>query len=229
MDGNGRWASKKGKRRVFGHSQATGAVGDTIMYCVEHNIQYLTLFAFSTENWKRPKEETDFLFDLIIKFVDDKLKEIMKHNVRINWIGRRSKVPTHIKENIEKAEKASANNTGLTLNIALDYGSRHELVAVSKQIASDVKEGKLSIEDITDDTIKQKLYTGDQPDPDLIIRTSGELRISNFMLWQGAYSELIFLKENWPDFNKELMGKAIEEYSQRVRRLGGLESNSPGN
>ena len=222
MDGNGRWAKKKGMNRVFGHSQAVGAVRDSITFCGENGIKVLTLYAFSTENWRRPKEETDFLLNLITKFINEKLGEILKNNVKICWIGRRTKVPESVRQIVEKAEKESSENTGLIVNFAFDYGSRYEIIEAVRRLAEDAKSGAISPEDIDEELFSSRLFTAGQPDPDLIIRTSGEHRISNFLLWQAAYSELIFINDFWPDFNKELMMQAIVEFNRRTRRLGGI-------
>lgn len=220
MDGNGRWAKQQGNARIFGHRNAIKAVRDVCEGCAELGVGYLTLYAFSTENWNRPKMEVSALMDLLVSTINSETETLIKNNIRLNAIGRLTDLPEKVLTNLKEAISRTKDNTGLTLTLALSYSSKMELVDAFRKIAADVKDGKISADQIDDSVISRSLYTGDMPDPDLLIRTSGELRISNFMLWQLAYSELYFTSTFWPDFDKEELYKAIVDYQQRERRFG---------
>lgn len=220
MDGNGRWAKQQGNARIFGHRNAIKAVRDVCEGCAELGVGYLTLYAFSTENWNRPKMEVSALMDLLVSTINSETETLIKNNIRLNAIGRLTDLPEKVLTNLKEAISRTKDNTGLTLTLALSYSSKMELVDAFRKIAADVKDGKISTDQIDDSVISRSLYTGDMPDPDLLIRTSGELRISNFMLWQLAYSELYFTSTFWPDFDKEELYKAIVDYQQRERRFG---------
>ncbi|MBR2194653.1 MAG: isoprenyl transferase [Salinivirgaceae bacterium] len=220
MDGNGRWAKQQGNARIFGHRNAIKAVRDVCEGCAELGVGYLTLYAFSTENWNRPKMEVSALMDLLVSTINSETETLIKNNIRLNAIGRLTDLPEKVLTNLKEAISRTKDNTGLTLTLALSYSSKMELVDAFRKIAADVKDGKISADQIDDSVISRSLYTGDMPDPDLLIRTSGELRISNFMLWQLAYSELYFTSTFWPDFDKEELYKAIVDYQHRERRFG---------
>ena len=220
MDGNGRWAKQQGNARIFGHRNAIKAVRDVCEGCAELGVGYLTLYAFSTENWNRPKMEVSALMDLLVSTINSETETLIKNNIRLNAIGRLTDLTEKVLTNMKEAISRTKDNTGLTLTLALSYSSKMELVDAFRKIAADVKDGKISADQIDDTVISRSLYTGDMPDPDLLIRTSGELRISNFMLWQLAYSELYFTSTFWPDFDKEELYKAIVDYQQRERRFG---------
>lgn len=220
MDGNGRWAKKQGMMRIFGHQNAVNAVRQTVEYCAENKIEFLTLYAFSTENWNRPALEVNALMDLLVKYLKKEADSLHKNNIKLNTIGNLERFPKKTVETLQETIEKLKNNTGLTLTLALGYGSRDELLSAVKKIATDVKENTLQVENITDNTFEKYLYTHNLPDVDLLIRTSGEYRISNFLLWQIAYAELYFTEVLWPDFNKEYLQKAIESYQNRERRFG---------
>ena len=225
MDGNGRWAKKRMLPRVAGHNAGMLAMKEIVRRSAELGIKYLTVYAFSTENWKRSNEEVGGIFKLLVKYVDSELAEITKNNVRVRVMGDYSPVPAPARKSLEKALETTSANDGLVFTIALNYGSRAEITRAVKSIAEDVKKGVIAPEDVTEGLISSRLYTGDEngniPDPDLIIRTSGEERLSNFMLWQSAYSELEFTDVLWPDFTPEVFERMLEEYSHRERRFGG--------
>ena len=220
MDGNGRWAKKQGLRRMFGHKKGVEAVHEVTEACAELGIEYLTLYTFSTENWNRPKEEVDALMTLLVDTIEKETPTLMKNNVRLSTIGDIDRLPEGAKRKFTGCMHQTAQNTGLTLVIALSYSSRWELTELVKRLAQQVKKGNLEAEDITEELISKNLTTAHMPDPDLLIRTSGELRISNFLLWQLAYSELYFTDVLWPDFNREELYKAIIDYQSRERRFG---------
>ena len=222
MDGNGRWAKRRGLPRSAGHQAGADTLKKIVTECNRMGIKYITVYAFSTENWKRPKDEVDFLMNLLLNYLRDSEKTLAKENVLIRAIGGRDALSEEIREQIKKTEKFTENNTGIVMNIALNYGSREELVNAAKSLAKKVKSGELSADDIDEDMISSELYTGGQPDPDLIIRTSNELRLSNFLMWQSAYSELYFTKTLWPDFSVKDLYDAIIEYQSRNRRYGGV-------
>ncbi|MFY7741798.1 MAG: isoprenyl transferase [Flavobacterium sp.] len=220
MDGNGRWAKKQGMLRVFGHEKGTQAVRETVESCAKLGISFLTLYAFSTENWNRPKAEVDTLMKLLIKSLKKELPILQKNNIRLNSIGNLDLLPkTAQKELLEVINKTSENNR-MTLTLALSYGSREELISVVKAISDKVKNNIISTTSIDESIINQHLYTQNMPDVDLLIRTSGEHRISNFLLWQIAYAELYFTEVLWPDFREEHLHEAIISYQKRERRFG---------
>ena len=223
MDGNGRWAKRRGLPRSAGHQAGADTLKKIVTECNKMGIKYITVYAFSTENWKRPKEEVDFLMNLLMNYLLDAERTLAGENVRIRAIGSRAELSEEMQVQIKKTEEFTSKNTGIVMNIALNYGSREELVTATKNIAEKVKNGELSAEDINAEMISDSLYTGGQPDPDLIIRTSNEQRLSNFMMWQSSYSELYFTKTLWPDFNIECLYDAILAYQNRDRRYGGVK------
>ncbi len=222
MDGNGRWAKAKGLPRAAGHREGMERVKDIVRMSSDIGIQVLTLYAFSTENWKRPKNEVGLLMNLLVEYLRSELDELHKENVKLLTLGDISRLPESALAEVVAAKEKTKNNTGMILNIALNYGSRLEISEAAKKIAEEVKAGELRIEDIDESTISEHLYTAGQPDPDLVIRTSGEERISNFLLYQIAYAEFIFVKESWPDFTFERYREALLIYQNRHRRFGGL-------
>lgn len=222
MDGNGRWAKKRGMPRNFGHQKGALNLRNIIDACIEFGVKVLTVFAFSTENWNRPAQEVDFLMKLAIDFFENHRKEAAKRNIKIRIIGERDHLNQELIDKIDQLERETFMNTGFTFVVALNYGSQKELVHVTKEIATQVQLGTLSISEIDENTITNNLYTKDLPPVDLLIRTSGEERISNFMLWQIAYSEIYFTTKLWPDFHKSELKKAIISYQLRERRFGGL-------
>lgn len=222
MDGNGRWAKKRGLPRIMGHKEGAESVRVITESCAEIGIKYLTFYAFSTENWKRPKPEVKFLMSMLDSYLKRERATIMKNNIRFKSIGDRKKLPAAVIKKINALEKESSKNTGLTMILALNYGSRDEIKKAVFKIAKKVKTGEVKPSDITEKMIEENLYTKNIPDPDLMIRTSGEMRISNFLLWQLAYSELYVTGTLWPDFRKKELAAAIEEFQKRDRRFGGL-------
>ena len=220
MDGNGRWAKKRGMRREFGHRAGRKAVKKIVESCAELKIKNLTLYAFSTENWNRPKLEIDFLMQLLFLSLKDELKNLNKNNIKFETIGNLNRLPKKIGNYLEKVKEETKENSALTLTLALSYGSRNEIVEVVKEISTKVKNNIISAKKIDETVINDHLYTRHLPDVDLLIRTSGEKRISNFLLWQIAYSELYFTKKMWPDFRKKDLYKAIVSYQNRERRFG---------
>ena len=224
MDGNGRWAKERGLPRVEGHRRGVDAVRNITRVAGESGLNYLTLYSFSSENWSRPESEINELFGLLRMFIRRHLAELHENNVRIRIIGDEDGVPSDILKMMGEAHKLTKTNTGLTLVIAFNYGARGEIASAMKKIAKSVAGGELSVDDITAETISQNLHTSDIPDPDLIIRTSGEQRLSNFLLWQAAYSEFVFTDCKWPDFDEEAFYAAISEYCSRDRRFGAVSS-----
>ncbi len=222
MDGNGRWAQKRGLPRTLGHKQGVEAVREAVKAARDIGIEYLTLYSFSSENWNRPEAEITELFGLLRMFIRRDLADLHKNNVCVRIIGREKGVPEDILLLLDEAQNLTRDNTAQTLVIAFNYGSRDEITDAVKRIATDVSSGKLSVEDITDKTISNAMDTANIPDPDLLIRTSGEIRLSNFLLWQIAYSELVFLECLWPDFSKSDLEDAIKTYQGRIRKFGGL-------
>ena len=220
MDGNGRWAQLRGKPRTDGHRRGIGTVKDIVEASIEFGISYLTLFGFSSENWKRPSVEVDDLMWLLRRFLQNETDTMHKNNVRIRIIGDRSNFSSDIVELIEHSEEKTCENDGLKLTAALSYGGRQEIITAVKNLCKDITKGKLIYENINVDTFTSYLATSDIPDPDLLIRTSGEKRISNFLLWQIAYTELVFSDVLWPDFKREDLALAIKEYNKRERRFG---------
>ena len=224
MDGNGRWAKKRGLPRTMGHKAGVEALKEIVRYSSEIGIKILTVYAFSTENWSRPKEEIDYLINnLLIEFLKKEIRELNKNNVRLKILGDIKPLNKKTKDEIIRAVESTKHNMGLQFNIALNYGGRAEIVMAMKKIAEAISNGSISLKEIDEDLIEKNLYTVGDKDPDLIIRTSGEERISNFLIWQGAYSELYFSKVLWPDFKKEDLMGAIIEYQNRERRYGGLK------
>ncbi|MBP3384844.1 MAG: isoprenyl transferase [Firmicutes bacterium] len=225
MDGNGRWAKQKGVPRVAGHNAGMKAMKKIVDHSDKLGIKYLTVYAFSTENWKRSVEEVSGIFGLLVKYVNSELQELIRNNVKVTVFGDYSMIPEDAKRSLEKTLEQTKDNTGLQFNIALNYGGRDEIKKAVCAIAEKVKAGELQPEDITEETISAHLYTGvhnyDCPDPELMIRTSGEIRLSNYLLWQTAYSEFVFTDVLWPDFTPAEYEKAIEEYQSRDRRFGG--------
>ena len=221
MDGNGRWAQKRGMPRSFGHKAGVEALREIIRHSDHLGIEALTIYAFSTENWNRSKEEVGALMQLILDFFKSEIDELMEKNVRILILGEKDVFPEKQREVLIEAENRSAANTGLTLNICLNYGGRAELTRAAKSIAQDVKAGVLSLDDVDEQLISKRLYTANQPDVDLMIRTSGEMRLSNFLLWQCAYAEFLFPKVLWPDFSVQDYDEALLAYGGRERRFGG--------
>lgn len=219
LDGNGRWAQKRNMPRTFGHKNGAENVVDIAIHAKKRGVKYLTLYAFSTENWKRPKKEVDYLMKLLIKFVNDKIDQLMKEDCKLNFLGDLSAIPDQTRKAVELALDRTKDNKSLFINIALNYGGRNEVVHAFKNI---INEGYRA-EDIDEELISDYLYTKDIPDPDLLIRPGGELRISNFLIYQIAYSELYFTDKLWPDFSYEDFDMAIEEYSRRNRRFGDVK------
>lgn len=226
MDGNGRWAKKRMKPRVLGHKAGMDALQDVTISASKLGVRVLTVYAFSTENWSRPKEEVKFIMHLPVEFFDKYVPELHKNNVRIQVIGEHSRLPKETLDALERAKELTKHNSGLVLNFALNYGGRAEITNAVKLIAQEVLDARLNPGDITEDIISDYLMTNNLPylyrDPDLIIRTSGEIRLSNFLPWQSAYSELYFTKTLWPDFGSEDLHQAIIEYNRRQRRFGGI-------
>lgn len=220
MDGNGRWAKKKGKLRVFGHRNGVKAVRETIEAAAEIGVKVLTLYAFSTENWNRPKKEVNTLMSLLASSLKKELKSLQKNNIQLRAIGDLNNLPQKAHKELEDVIAKTAKNNRMILNLALSYGSRAEIVNAVKSISKKVVNNELKIENIDIKTINNHLYTFSLPDVDFLIRTSGEQRISNFLLWQISYAELYFTKTLWPDFNKECFYEAIKEYQRRERRYG---------
>lgn len=220
MDGNGRWAKGLGKLRVFGHTNGVTAVREVLEGAIELGVPYLTLYAFSSENWNRPKLEVKALMELLISSLNKELKTFQKNGVRLNAIGNLNDLPKNAQKTLLETIEATKANSRCTLSLALSYGSRAEIIDATKQIAKELQAGKLNVEDINEQLFSQHLYTSNIPDPDLMIRTSGEYRISNFLLWQLAYTELCFSPKMWPEFNREDLFEAIYDYQMRERRFG---------
>ncbi|AYA42159.1 Undecaprenyl pyrophosphate synthase [Xenorhabdus nematophila F1] len=221
MDGNGRWAKKRGKLRVFGHRAGIKAVRNTVSFSVKHNIESLTLYAFSSENWNRPQQEVSSLMELFVFALDNEVKNLHKHNVKLSVIGDISRFSSRLQERIRRSVELTSGNTGLQLNIAANYGGRWDLVQSVKQIADKIKANELAPEEITEATIDDFINLSQQSDVDLVIRTGGEHRISNFLIWQIAYAELYFTDILWPDFDETAFEGAINAFAKRERRFGG--------
>src|ERR1700743_2754910 len=220
MDGNGRWAKSKGKLRVFGHHNGVLSVRDVVEGSCEIGLEYITLYTFSSENWNRPKLEVMAIMELLVSTINKEIETFMKNNVRLNAIGELSMLPDKCHKELKNAIEKTSVNTGLTLTLALSYSSRREIVQAAKEIAIKVQQGVLTINDIDEEVFENNLYTADMPDPELLIRTSGEFRISNYLLWQIAYAELYFTNKLWPDFRREDFFEAIADYQKRERRFG---------
>ena len=222
MDGNGRWATERGKERSYGHQAGVDAVRRITSECTRLGVKFLTLYTFSTENWNRPADEVAALMGLVLTSLGDEI--FMKNNVRFRVVGDRSRIPEMVNKKLAETEAHTADNSAMTMVVALSYSSRLELTRVAQQIAQEVKDGKLDVNDINEDTVDKRLWTNFMPDPELLIRTGGELRISNYLLWQIAYSELYFCDTYWPDFSEEDLHKAIASYQNRQRRFGKTEA-----
>ncbi len=223
MDGNGRWAQEKGLPRFRGHQKGGERIRDIIEGAIELGVGYLTLYAFSKENWIRPKEEVDFLMELLSLYLDQELPKLKENEIRFNVIGSREDLPPEIQKKVERNMRETGAYKKLVLTLALSYSGRIEITEAIQKIAEEVKAGRLSLASIDEAKIQQMLYTADLPDPDLLIRTSGELRLSNFLLWQISYTEIYVTDVLWPDFSKEELYKAIEAYQKRSRRFGLVE------
>jgi undecaprenyl diphosphate synthase len=222
MDGNGRWAKKRLLNRIKGHEKGSKTVRTVVRCCREIGIRYLTLYAFSTENWQRPKKEIDALMVLLIKFLQSELNEMVENNIRLRVIGQVDRLPSEVRNALQETMAATKDKTGMDLILALSYGGRAEIVAMVQTLADKIKRGLVEPESITAEMVADHLYTRDIPDPDLIIRTSGEMRISNFLLWQIAYSEIFVTPTLWPDFSKDELLQILQDYQRRERRFGGV-------
>lgn len=222
MDGNGRWAKKRGLPRSAGHSAGAKTFRTITKYCSSIGIKYLTVYAFSTENWKRPQDEVNALMGLFKSYLEEAIRDFKDENIVVRFIGDRTAFSPELQELINENERCSADRPGMVLNIAMNYGSRDEIVRAVKNIAQQVEDKKITVSDINDSLISSNLYTAGQPDPDLIIRPSGEYRISNFLLWQSAYTEYVIMNVLWPDFTTDMLDSAIIEYAKRNRRFGGV-------
>lgn len=222
MDGNGRWAKRRGLPRSAGHKAGADALKKVVTEANNLGVKYITVYAFSTENWKRPQAEVDYLMNLLMDYLINAEKTLAGENVRIRAIGSRKELSDEMCRQIEKTEKLTANRSGIVMNIALNYGGREEITNAVKTICEDVKNGSIDVEDVTEDTIESRLYTAGQPDVDLLIRTSGEVRLSNFMLWQVSYAEMVFVKKAWPDFKPRDLHECIRIFQGRGRRFGGI-------
>lgn len=220
MDGNGRWAKSRGASRIFGHRNAITAVRETTEGCAELGVKFLTLYAFSTENWNRPKREVDGLMSLLVSTITKEIPTLMKNNVRLQPIGNISHLPEEAQVKLLEGIKETSNNDGMTLMLALNYSGRQEICDGVKALVTDIENKQISIDDISESLISQYLYTKNIPDPELMIRTSGEMRVSNFLLWQMAYTEFYFTDILWPDFRKSNLQEAIVDYQKRERRFG---------
>lgn len=223
MDGNGRWAKAKNLPRSMGHKAGVETIRRIIKEADKLGVKYMTFYAFSTENWKRPKDEVDALMKLLVQYLRQELEELHRNSVVIRVLGDVSRLPDECVREIERSKEKTKNNTGIVMNFALNYGGRDEIIRATKFIAESVKKGELNPEDITKEVIESYLYTHDMPDPDIIIRPSGEQRLSNFLLWQCAYSEFWYSNINWPDFKEKDLRKAIFDFQNRERRFGGLK------
>ncbi|WP_421786700.1 isoprenyl transferase [Hyphobacterium sp.] len=224
MDGNGRWAQQRGRPRAFGHSKGVDAVREAVRAAGDAGVKYLTLFGFSTENWRRPSDEVDALFDLMKRFVDADLAKLDREGVNIRIAGRREGLSEDLLSIIERAERTTARNDRCFLTIAFNYGGRDEIVRATRRIAKDVAGGRMNPEDVDEAVFASQLDTAGMPDPDIVIRTSGEHRTSNFLIWQAAYAELVFLDVLWPDFSARHFEQALSEFASRQRRFGGVDA-----
>jgi undecaprenyl diphosphate synthase len=222
MDGNGRWAQARGLPRFEGHRRGVEAVRRAVRSAIEHNVQFLTIYSFSSENWSRPPEEVAMLMGLLKRFIRNDLAELSAHGVKVRIIGERDNLAPDVVALIDEAETLTAGNQGLTLTVAFNYGARQEIVEAARRLAIDVRDGRLDAQAIGHDDLADRLDTASLPDPDLVIRTSGEMRLSNFLLWQAAYAELVFLPILWPDFDDAAFVSALDQYAARERRFGAL-------
>jgi undecaprenyl diphosphate synthase len=225
MDGNGRWANERGLPRAEGHLRGVQSVRATVEECCRLGVAQLTLFCLSSENWKRPQAELDFLMALLKQYLLEERAEILEQNIRFATIGRREGLPPEVLHEIDENIRVSADNTGLTLCLAINYGGRGEIADAVRTIAQRIRAGELNAEDITESVISNSLYTGGMPEPDLLIRTAGELRVSNFLLWQISYAEIWVTEKCWPDFDAATLHRAMKDYTHRIRRFGGLPEN----
>lgn len=222
MDGNGRWAKKRGLPRTAGHVTGAQVFRKITKYCEKCGVQYLTVYAFSTENWRRPQDEVDSIMNLLRQYLKESLADFQHENIVVKFIGNRDELAPDIRELIEESEESTAYKTGMTLNIALNYGGQQEIAAAARALATKVADGELKPEEINEKMLERALYTEDQPPVDLILRPSGEYRLSNFLIWQSAYAEFVFMDVLWPDFKEEDLDRAFEEYARRDRRFGGV-------
>ena len=222
MDGNGRWATTRGIERIEGHREGEKAITETVRVAIELELEALALYAFSTENWKRPQEEVDFLMRFNKDLLDLRVDEFHEKNTMIRFIGRREGLPDFLWDKMVETMEQTRDNTGLKLNVAYNYGGRSELVDAMRQIGKEIADGSLSPGDITEKTVNERLYAPDVPDYDMMIRTGGDVRTSNFLMWELAYAELVFIPVMWPEFRREHLMQAIEEYNKRTRKFGGL-------
>ncbi|SDP27367.1 isoprenyl transferase [Desulforhopalus singaporensis] len=220
MDGNGRWAQRRRKPRLFGHKAGAESVRDIVEACREIGIEYLTLYAFSSENWKRPDQEVSGLMSILKKYLISELPKMVKNDVRLLAIGNHAKLPEDVRKTLRETIKTTAENNKLTLTLALSYGGRDEIVRAVKKISADCVNGSLQVDQICEDTLQNALDTSAVPDPDLLIRTGGEARLSNFLLWQASYAEILFTDMMWPDFRKDAFYRALSDYQKRERRFG---------
>jgi len=220
MDGNGRWAAEKGLPKIMGHRKGAQTVREILQACAAIGVKYLTLYAFSTENWKRPQGEVKGLMKLLEMQLEGETRNLIKNNVRLNVIGGIEDLPDAVKAKLKKSLELTRNNTGVVLTLALSYGARAEIINAARKILDDIGQGRIKREDIDEKLFSSYLYTANLPDPDLLIRTSGEMRVSNFLLWQISYSEFYVTKKYWPDFGKKDLEKAVGEYQRRQRRYG---------
>ncbi|NLY75625.1 MAG: isoprenyl transferase [Firmicutes bacterium] len=228
MDGNGRWAEKRGLPRSAGHRAGLERLRDLLETCLEYGVKYLTVYAFSTENWRRPPEEVDYLMGLFLEALQNEVPKLHQRQIRVRFIGLKENLKPELVTLMEEAEKLTAANRLLTLNIAINYGGRAEILAAIKGVLRQVKDGKLDPEQFQEEDFTKRLFTTGQPDPDLLIRPGGEWRISNFLIWQAAYTELYFSKHYWPDFSKEHLLAAFESFSRRERRYGQVKGGGKG-
>lgn len=222
MDGNGRWARQRGKPRTEGHREGIKALKRLVEYAGRYGVSYLTVFSFSSENWSRPADEIEFIFKLLKRFVDNDLEDLKRNNVCVRILGERDNLSRDLQQVIARVESETGTNNGLNLNVAFNYGGKGEIAAAVRKLAQKVAEGHLQVDEINEAVLSQSLYTAGMPEPDLMIRTGGEQRISNFLIWQAAYAELVFLKSYWPDFSEVEFVSALEEFSARERRFGGV-------
>ncbi len=228
MDGNGRWAVNRGLPRIEGHRQGAKTVKKIVYECVSLGIECLTLYSFSMENWKRPREEVEFLMHLCVEYLSQELPEMMDKNVRLKHIGRKERLPEYVQESLDKTVEQTAGNTGMILALALNYSARAEICDAVTKIVNKIKNGQISNTDITEELISENLYTAGMPDPDLLIRTAGERRVSNFLLWQLSYAEFYVDEICWPEFEIENLHNAIKDFARRERKFGGLIKDKSG-
>jgi undecaprenyl diphosphate synthase len=226
MDGNGRWAKEQGLQRILGHESGASTVREISRECSRLGVGRLTLYAFSAENWKRPKKEVEFLMGLLQDYLRKERQEIMENNIRFTSIGRLGELPGPVGRELEETVRMSAKNSGMVLCLALAYGGRNEIVDAVRRLATEVKDGKLDPDEISEQSISRYLYDPEAPDPELLIRTGGDLRVSNFLLWQISYTELVVTPVKWPDFRKEHLHEALREFSKRDRRFGNISDEA---